>query len=126
MFGQFKIVAGDFRTELKHQFLNNNLMLHEVGGWGLKATKYPPSSVVAVEEVEADTDRSMGITAGWGVAGALVAGPLGAVAAGYLGGRTNDVVFICKLNDGKEFVGVMKKRMFSALNAQLLLKKKTL
>ncbi|MGX0975625.1 hypothetical protein ACSSVY_001335 [Roseovarius sp. MBR-51] len=123
MFGQFKIVAGDFRTDVKHQYLNQNLMLHEVGGWGLKATKYPTSSVVAVEEVNTDTDRKMGGTVGWGVAGALIAGPLGAVAAGYLGGKTNDVVFICRLDDGKEFVGVMKKSMFASLSAPFLLKK---
>ena len=55
------------------------------------------------------------------VAGALVAGPLGAVAGGYLGGKKDEITFICKLNDGKQFVGIMKKSMFVALYAPFLL-----
>lgn len=123
MLGQFKIIAGDFRTDMKHQFVANTLMLHEVGGWGFSATKYPASRIVAVEEVSADSDRKVGGTLGWGVAGALVAGPLGAIAAGYVGGKKNDVTFVCKLDDGKQFVGVMKRSLFSNLIAPFLLKK---
>jgi len=123
MLGQFKIIAGDFRTDMKHQFVANTLMLHEDGGWGFSATKYPAKRIVAVEEVSADSDRKVGGTLGWGIAGALVAGPLGAIAAGYVGGKKNDVTFICRLDDGKEFVGVMKKSLFSSLSAPFLLKK---
>lgn len=123
MLGQFKIIAGDFRTDMKHQFVGNVLMLHEVGGWGFSAKKYPVQRIAAIEEVNSDTDRKVGGTLGWGVAGALVAGPLGAVAAGYFGGKKNDVTFICQLDDGKQFVGVMKKSLFSSLAAPFLLKK---
>jgi hypothetical protein len=122
MFGQFKIIAGDFRTNAKHQFVNDTLLLFEVGGWGFKAKKYPSAHIVGVEEVSSDNTRGAGGTVGWGIAGALVAGPLGAVAAGYLGGKKDEVTFICRLSDGKQFVGVMKKSIFVKLSAPFLLK----
>lgn len=121
MLGQFKIIAGDFRTDAKHQFVVDKLLLHEKGGWGLKRTKYLVSSIVGLQEVSEDKERAVGGTLGWGVAGALVAGPLGAVAAGYLGGKKDEVTFICRLADGKEFVGVMKRKLFINLSAPFLL-----
>jgi hypothetical protein len=123
MLGRFKIIAGDFRTDMKHQVISNTLLLHEIGGWGFSATKYPSSRILELEEVSADSDRNVGGTLGWGVAGALVAGPLGAIAAGYVGGKKNDVTFVCKLDDGKQFVGVMKRSLFLELAAPFLLKK---
>jgi hypothetical protein len=122
MFGQFKIIAGDFRTDAKHQFVSDTLLLFEIGGWGFKAKKYPVAQILGVEEVSSDNARKTGGTVGWGIAGALVAGPLGAVAAGYLGGKKDEVTFICRLSDGKEFVGVMKKSIFIKLSAPFLLK----
>lgn len=123
MLGQFKIIAGDFSTVATHQFVGDALLLHEKGGWGIKAKKYPVEQITSIEEASSDNTRGAGGTIGWGVAGALVAGPLGAVAAGYLGGKKNEVTFICQLDDGKQFVGVMKKKLFARISAPFLLRK---
>jgi hypothetical protein len=122
MLGQFKIIGGDFSLDAKHQFTRGVLHLVPVGGWGFKTVKYPTERVVAVEQFEADTDRKVGSTIGWGIGGALLAGPLGAAALGYLGGKSNDVVFACELDDGKKFVGVMKRRTFIDFTAPLALR----
>lgn len=121
MFGQFKILAGDFKTGNNHQFFADCLMLYPQGSW-LRTVKYTRDQIVSVEQVTEDTQRKAGGTVGWGVAGALVAGPLGAIAAGYLGGKKDEVTFVCQLSDGKQFVGIMKKGMYVKLSAPFLLK----
>ncbi|NSX55511.1 hypothetical protein [Parasulfitobacter algicola] len=67
-----------------------------------------------IEEVSADDSRSVTGSFGWGLAGAFVAGPLSALAAGFIGGKRNDVTFICTLKYDRSFVGVINARDLSA------------
>jgi len=117
--GQFAVIAGDFRISNDHQFLANQLLMKKPKGW--RAEKIPLDQVSSVEVASEEDTRTVGRTAGWGIAGALVAGPLGAVAGGILGGKKNTVTFICKLKDGRRFVGVMKKKQYQNLAAPFLL-----
>ena len=43
--------------------------------------------------------------AGWATAGAVLAGPLGAVVGGILGGMGKSVTFIAKFSDGRTMMG---------------------
>lgn len=119
--GMFRILAGDFKIGNDHQFTSGQLLLKKEGKF-LRA-KYKVSDLSALERVSQEEGRSAGKAVGWGVAGALVAGPLGAVAAGYLGSKKNEVTFICRLNDNSQFVGVMKNSDYAKLEAPFLLKR---
>lgn len=119
-FGTFKIIAGDFKIGNEHQFLSGQLTLKKDGKF--LRVKYKLSDLKSLERVSQEEGRSGGKAVGWGVAGAVVAGPLGAVAAGYLGSKKNEVTFVCQLNDGKQFVGVMNTSDYAKLEAPMLLK----
>ncbi|MBL4701188.1 MAG: hypothetical protein JKX85_08010 [Phycisphaeraceae bacterium] len=123
MLGKFKIIAGDFRKDIGGQFVANTLILHKIGGWGVHSENYDVSQIEEIEAVSQDNERKTGSTIGWGVAGALVAGPLGALAAGYVGGKKDEVTFICRFFDGEEFVSIMKKGLYAKLSTPFLLKK---
>jgi hypothetical protein len=111
MFGAFKLIAGDFPLNKEAQFVFGQFVLPIPGKW-LKTETIGTDRIVEVEQVSADTARKVGRTVGWGVAGALVAGPLGAVAAGIIGGKKSDVTFIVRFDDGRKFMGLMKPDQF--------------
>lgn len=45
------------------------------------------------------------------------------MAGGWLGGKRNDVTFVCKLKDGKSFVGVIDQKSYAKLSAPFLLQR---
>lgn len=82
-------------------------------GWGSEAKfRY---EVRRAKEL-AVADQSVGVkvlgAAGWGAAGALVAGPVGAIVGGLLGGRGESVTFVTKFNDDKTMMGQVPKKIW--------------
>ena len=73
--GIFKIIAGDFTGGSDHQFVGNALTLKSNGKFFRESI--PVTDIVKLERVSEDVNRKAGRTVGWGIAGAIVAGPLG-------------------------------------------------
>jgi len=71
----------------------------------------------SLEVASEESVKRFGGTVGWGIAGALVLGPIGAMAGLLTGGRGKDVTFICKLKDGRKFLATVPSKTFMALQA---------
>lgn len=120
MLGTFEIIAGDLPLGKDHQLVSGQLLICIPGKW-FKKEKIDIEEVASVEQVTPETARTLTRTAGWAIAGALVAGPLGAVAGGWLLGRKSDVTFLCHLKDGRRFIGVMAPGLFKKFIMPLVL-----
>lgn len=59
-----------------------------------------------VELLDEEKVKKLAGTAGWGVAGAVLLGPLGAIGGILLGGNKKEVAFAAYLKDGRKFMGV--------------------
>lgn len=57
---------------------------------------------------------------GWGTVGTLIAGPLGAVVGGVIGGRGETITFVAEFPNGKTMMGqVPKKEWLKMLAARM-------
>lgn len=77
-------------------------------------------SVKELEAVEIATDetvKKVAGTVGWGVAGAVILGPVGLLAGLLLGGRKTDVTFVARFKDGRKFLGTAESKAYKALLA---------
>lgn len=116
---KFRIIAGGFDTGRAGEYssLNSEFVLPlsaedpQRRWWRTKKTLKEEDIEDIRPLTEQDFTSGTGMI-GWGVAGAVVAGPLGAIAGGVLGGKKNDVVFGLKLKDGRKLVGQIKKSRF--------------
>jgi len=73
-----------------------------------------------LERVEQHTEESvkkLGGTAGWGLAGAALLGPLGAIGGMLLGGRGKEVLFAGYLKDGRKFLASTDGKTWAKLTA---------
>lgn len=60
--------------------------------------------VESVELLDEEKVKKLAGTAIWGVAGAALLGPLGAIGGMLLGGNKKEVAFVCYLKDGQKFM----------------------
>lgn len=73
-----------------------------------------------LERVEIQTEDSvkkLAGTAGWGLAGGVLFGPLGLLAGIVFGGRKKDVLFTAYLKDGRKFLAVTDSKAFKSIQA---------
>jgi hypothetical protein len=62
------------------------------------------TDVERVELVNEESVKKLGGTAAWGIAGAALLGPLGAIGGMLIGGNKKETAFICLLKDGRKFM----------------------
>lgn len=62
------------------------------------------SDLESVELLDEESVKKLSGTAGWGIAGAVMLGPLGAIGGMLLGGNAKEVVFVGNLKDGRKFM----------------------
>ena len=58
----------------------------------------------SVEQLSEEGVKKLAGTAGWGIAGAVLLGPLGAIGGMLVGGNKKEVAFVCHLHDGRKFM----------------------
>jgi hypothetical protein len=114
---KIKILAGDFPEgncdyswgDFNFGFLSKNI-----------SDKQLDTVEIATEE----SVKRIGGTVGWGVAGAVILGPVGLLAGLLLGGKSKDITFIAKFKNGKKFMASTDNKTFTKLQA-VTFKKKT-
>jgi len=77
----------------------------------------------AVKRVQPQTEESvkkLAETLGWGLAGMVVMGPLGAVAGAFLGGNRKQVCALIELNDDRKFLATMDSKIYQEILAASL------
>lgn len=119
MLGTFRVVAGDFKPGKEHQFLNGTFTMKREDRWRRESIKI--EAVDLIETADEENVKRLGGTIGWGVAGAALLGPVGALAGLIAGGRGKDVTFVCKLKDGRKFIGVASTKLYIRMTAPFVL-----
>ena len=114
-FGRFEVHAGDFKKGTDHQFYGGAFIMQ-----GKRSSVREKIRISKVQNLEVSTEESvkrLGGTAGWGVAGAALLGPVGLLAGLLAGGRGTDVTFICELKDGRRFMATAPKKVYNEIVA---------
>lgn len=75
------------------------------------------SEIKTLEVATEESVKKVGGTLGWGVAGGIIAGPVGLLAGALLGGKGKDVTFVAELEDGRKFMGTVDSKSFTKLQA---------
>ncbi len=116
-----KIIAGDLegdRTpQIKSARLLRNEIVYAVPGKLFGVKLLPLNSLDAVEIQTEESVKDLFDTASWAAAGALLAGPLGAVIGGVFGGHKKEVCFAAYLKDGRRFLAVADSDTFRQIQA---------
>lgn len=110
-----KIHAGDFHKGDVHLYfgiLTLKTDAHPHGGEAIRLTQLESVEVATEESV-----KKLGGTVGWGMAGALILGPVGLLAGLLMGGRKKEVTFVAKFKDGRKFLGTTDSTTFTKLQA---------
>lgn len=116
----FETLMGDFEATKESRVAFGSVNLSPKGTKSVwKQVKYPLADIKIIELIDSETERTIGRTLGWAVAGAVVAGPLGLI-AGFAGKRS-EVRFACQFKDGKRFLGAMSPRAFRKLTKPMVL-----
>ncbi|MBU4495823.1 MAG: hypothetical protein L6425_02140 [Candidatus Aminicenantes bacterium] len=112
---KIKVLAGDFLSG-DSSLSWGNLFLkteaHSVAG-----ELIPLTQLASVEVASEESVKKMGGTIGWGVAGTLLAGPIGLLAGLLLGGKKKEVTFIAKFKDGRKLMATTDSGTYKKLLA---------
>ena len=77
------------------------------------------TDIERVEALDEEKVKKLAGTAGWGLAGAALLGPLGAIGGILLGGNKKEVVFSCYFKDGRKFMATTDSKTFTKISAAL-------
>ena len=70
-----------------------------------------------IELLDEESVKRLTGTAGWGIAGAVLLGPLGALGGILLGGNKKEIAFAAYLKDGRKFMAVTDGKTWKKLLA---------
>jgi hypothetical protein len=70
-----------------------------------------------VELASEESVKRIGGTVGWGIAGAVVLGPVGLLAGLLLGGKGQDVTFVAKFKDGRRMLATTDSKTFTKIRS---------
>ncbi|MBZ0189687.1 MAG: hypothetical protein K8F91_25805 [Candidatus Obscuribacterales bacterium] len=74
----------------------------------------------AIKKVQPQTEESVkkvSETLGWGLAGLVALGPVGALAGAVMGGNRKSVCALIELNDDRKFLAVMDSKIYQEILA---------
>lgn len=75
------------------------------------------TDVESVEQLTEEKVKQVAATAAWGVAGAVILGPLGAIGGMLVGGNKTEVAFVCNLKDGRKFMATTDSKTWQKIMA---------
>jgi len=110
-----KVLAGDF-LEADGEYSWGSLTLktkeHSWVGETISLKQLDTVDIATEESV-----KKIGGTVGWGVAGAVILGPVGLLAGLLLGGKKKEVTFVAKFKDGRKLMASTDSKTFTKLQA---------
>lgn len=112
-FGTFKVLAGDFQSGNASQYVDGKLIMKTEGKFFRE--KIPVTEIATLERATEEAIINTGGAIGWGLAGSLMFGPAGLVAGLMLGGKGQEITFICTFKDGRKFLATTSSKLFHIL-----------
>lgn len=73
--------------------------------------------VASMDLLTEEKVKKLAGTAGWGLAGGALLGPLGALGGVLLGGNKKEVAFACYLKDGRKFMATTSNKTWQSILA---------
>ncbi|GGU83974.1 hypothetical protein GCM10009504_45490 [Pseudomonas laurentiana] len=110
------VQAGDF-LQGEGEYRNGSLTLKTCKN-PAPGEKITLSRIREMKIANQEFNRSLSSALGWGVAGALMAGPLGLIAGLWLGGKEEEVTFVATLKDGRKLMAVTDGKTWSKIDGQ--------
>ncbi|WP_133365703.1 hypothetical protein [Qipengyuania sediminis] len=107
--GTINVHAGDWKKG-KGSYGLGVFLLPRPLGWEKESIN--SKHLTEVEVASEESVKRLGGAAGWGVAGAVLLGPVGLLAGALLGGRGKDVTFIARFRDGRKFLATTDSKTF--------------
>lgn len=114
---KIKVIAGDLATgtyDVPHDLLGREIVMR-------KQFSFDKLDLVKeIERVELQTEESvkrLAGTAGWGIAGMAIFGPLGAIGGMLIGGKDKNVCFAVYLKDGRKFLATTDGKTYQKIAA---------
>ena len=84
---------------------------------GFKIVTIPASELESVEVATEEKVKKVAGTVGWGVAGAVLLGPVGLLAGLLAGGNKKEITFIAVFKDGRKMLATTDSKTFTKLQA---------
>ncbi len=106
-----KVLAGDLPKG------NCNYQWGQLQFGFLKQKVISDTELETVEIATEESVKKIGGTVGWGVAGAVILGPVGLLAGLLLGGKNKEVTFVAKFKSGKKIFASTDSKTFTKLQS---------
>lgn len=75
------------------------------------------NQILSIEIASEESVKKVGGALGWGVVGATLMGPVGAIAGVLLGGNKKDVTFVVEFVDGRKLMGEVDSKSYQKIIA---------
>ncbi len=83
-------------------------------------TYFLDTDIASVEVATEKKVKRLAGTAGWGLAGGALLGPVGLLAGLLLGGKKTEVTFVCVFNDGRKILATTDQKTFKKFQLAVL------
>jgi hypothetical protein len=80
----------------------------------------PMSQIEILEQASEENVKKIGVSLGWGLAGAVALGPVGLLAGLLLGGKKTEITFFSKFKDGRKLVATVDSKTWARIVAARL------
>ncbi len=103
---KIKVYAGDLK-ECTWKFSFRSLKMSRIQKgflWNRTISISFKKDIEDIEQLTEEKVKKISGTLGWGVAGGVLLGPLGAIGGMFVGGNKKEVAFACYLKDGRKFM----------------------
>ena len=109
-----KVLAGDF-PEGNWVCSNDSFTIRKKHSMVMETI--PFTQLDTVNNATEESVKEVGGTVGWGVAGAVLLGPIGLLGGLLLGGNKKEVTFVAKFKDGRKLMASTDSKTFTKLQA---------
>mgnify|MGYP001608718031 CR=1 FL=1 len=112
-----KVHGGDFLKSDGNYFFGQLVLktpAHPFAGESISKKELEVVEVASEESV-----KKIAGTVGWGIAGALLLGPVGLLAGALAGGRKKEVTFVAKFRDGRRLLATTDSKTYTELLAEV-------
>ncbi|AIL62335.1 hypothetical protein [Pseudomonas alkylphenolica] len=110
---RLSVQSGDF-LQGEGEYSNGSLTLKTARS-PFPGETIPLTRIKDMKNANQETNTSLRGAIGWGMAGALVAGPIGLLAGLRLGGKEEEVTFIATFKDGRKLMTIADSKTYSKM-----------